>query len=234
MFNEMFWIGSVENRDDPEKLGRLQVRILNKYDDTKTIKTAQLPWAVPLQSVTSSAKSGVGFTPVGAEVGSFVMGFFLDGEAAQQPVILGSYAGYEDVTPLADGGTVTKSALGPEPASTSAPVYPLNSVLRTESGHIIEVDDTEGAERIHIYHKSGTYLEVSANGDFVKKSTGDDYTIIAGKEEIYVQADSNEEVEGNLTLTVGGSITISATGPVNLTSASSVSVSAPTIDLNSN
>ena len=37
-------------------------------------------------------------------------------------------------------------------------VYPKNHVYETESGHIKEFDDTEGAERIHEYHKSGTFL----------------------------------------------------------------------------
>ena len=38
--------------------------------------------------------------------------------------------------------------------------YPHNHVTETESGHVIEVDDTKGKERIHVFHKSGTFIEI--------------------------------------------------------------------------
>ena len=47
------------------------------------------------------------------------------------------------------------------------PVYPNNKVTQTPSGHVIEIDDTPDAERIHIYHKSGTFIEMQPNGDVV-------------------------------------------------------------------
>lgn len=39
--------------------------------------------------------------------------------------------------------------------------YPYNTTYTTKSGHAIELDDTPGHERIHIWHKSGCYEEIS-------------------------------------------------------------------------
>jgi len=89
-----WWTGVVEDRDDPEKLGRCRVRIFGWHtEDTKLLPTNELSWALPMQSVTSAAASGVGSTPIGIVTGSWVVGFFLDGDEAQQPVIMGTIAG---------------------------------------------------------------------------------------------------------------------------------------------
>jgi len=39
--------------------------------------------------------------------------------------------------------------------------YPYNLTYTTKSGHAIELDDTPGNERIHIWHSSGCYEEIS-------------------------------------------------------------------------
>lgn len=87
------WIGVVENRVDPENLGRYRVRVLGYHTDNKIdLPTEKLPWAVPLMPVTSASISGVGTTPRLVE-GSSVVGFWADGPAEQQPVIMGSLPG---------------------------------------------------------------------------------------------------------------------------------------------
>lgn len=96
-----FWTGVVEDRNDPEQLGRCRVRIFGHHTgDTTSLSTQDLPWAIPLQSITSAAISGVGSTPVGIVPGSWVMGFFLDGQDAQKPIILGTVAGKPAANPL--------------------------------------------------------------------------------------------------------------------------------------
>lgn len=87
-----WFIGVVEDRNDPEKLGRLRVRAFGYYDD-EAIPTSDLPWAVPMQPITSSAKGGVGSSPTGIQEGSHVVGFFADGKNAQTPIIMGTLAG---------------------------------------------------------------------------------------------------------------------------------------------
>ena len=99
MKNMIWWTGVVEDRYDPERLGRCRVRIFGYHtDNLDELPTSDLPWAIPLQSITSAAASGVGITPVGIVTGSWVMGFFLDAEHAQQPVIMGTIAGKPEKT----------------------------------------------------------------------------------------------------------------------------------------
>lgn len=43
--------------------------------------------------------------------------------------------------------------------------YPYNTTYTTKSGHAIELDDTPLHERLHIWHKSGSYEEIS-NGPY--------------------------------------------------------------------
>ena len=58
--------------------------------------------------------------------------------------------------------------------------YPYNHVKETESGHIVEFDDTPFAERIYEKHKSGTFYEIDADGNKVTRIVGDKYEIVAG------------------------------------------------------
>ena len=91
-----WWIGVVEDREDPLFLGRCRVRIFGYHIDNKDLMpTRDLPWAVPLQSVTSAAMSGIGSTAMGPLPGTWVMGFFADGKDCQQPMIIGTFAGFK-------------------------------------------------------------------------------------------------------------------------------------------
>jgi len=88
-----WWIGVVEDRMDPEKQGRVRVRIFGYHTDSKELlPTYDLPWAIPIQPITSAAISGIGSSPLGPVEGSWVIGFFLDGEDCQQPAIFGTIA----------------------------------------------------------------------------------------------------------------------------------------------
>ena len=85
---------------DPLYLGRCRVRILGYHTDDKTeIPTEDLPWAMPMQPITSAAMSGVGTTPLGPVEGTWVVGFFRDGENAQEPVIMGTFGGRPEKGP---------------------------------------------------------------------------------------------------------------------------------------
>ncbi|MEK9695399.1 MAG: hypothetical protein VW270_06510, partial [Candidatus Poseidoniales archaeon] len=92
--NFTWFIGVVEDRDDPVQLGRVRVRCYGWLTDDKgEIPTDQLPWAIPVNPVQSASVSGVGHSPTGLVEGSWVVGFFIDGERAQEPMILGSIYG---------------------------------------------------------------------------------------------------------------------------------------------
>jgi hypothetical protein len=86
-----WWIGVVEDRMDPEKLGRCRVRIFGYHTDSRDLlPVGDLPWAIPIQPITSAANSGIGSSPLGPVTGTWVIGFFLDGEDMQQPAMFGT------------------------------------------------------------------------------------------------------------------------------------------------
>ena len=210
----VWWMGVVEDINDPELIGRARVRIAAYHTaDKEVLPTVALPWAHPIFPITSASNRGKGLTVPGLMPGSHVFGFFLDGTDAQQPVIMGSVPGineeendptvgfndpYDKSDPLYDGKPDTnllaynypgdgmvgskkepkrdvENALGKkwtEPISEANPVYPFNKVYESNSGHLVEVDDSPGAERIHIYHRKGSFVEIYPNGTVHIKATG--------------------------------------------------------------
>lgn len=134
------------------------------------------------------------------------------------------------------------------PESSSKSKYPHNIVTETPSGHIIELDSTEGNERIQILHRTGTYIEIRPDGDITVKTQKDSYKITQGDEYEYtagkksetiggtkeekVTGDVTVEYEAKLTERIVGAVmqqltdafTMQAGGPITMTSGASVSV----------
>ena len=98
-----WFVGVVEDRQDPKTLGRLKVRCLGHHtEDLNKLPTADLPWAHVMNPITSATVSGVGQSPLGAVEGTWVVGFFTDGPSAQQPVIMGTLPGVPSTLPTKD------------------------------------------------------------------------------------------------------------------------------------
>jgi hypothetical protein len=95
--------------------------------------------------------------------------------------------------------------------------YPYNQVQETASGHVIEIDDTPGGEKILIRHKSGSGIELRADGSTIASSkqnkveiSGADHTVIVeGSGKLIYKGDLNVHVTGDYNLTVGGNINVS-------------------------
>ena len=196
-----------DNDTDPLKLGRVRVRVHGYHNsDTDHVPTDSLPWAHVTYN--DSKRMSV---PTNGE---WVIGFFLDGEEAQKPIIIGTLPGINDVEPSTskwarndDGDTGVSSATQytkkttqhtgtdiTEPSNDYDAVYPHNKVIETSSGHLIEIDDTPDKERIHIYHKSGSFSEFHQDGTKVDKTEKDKYTITLGKE--YIAVTGDYKIEG--------------------------------------
>lgn len=204
-----WFVGVVEDRNDPAKQGRVRVRIYNVHGDKVETPTNTIPWAVVLMPGFSSSLKQVGVSATGLQVGSTVIGFFMDGNETLLPVVLGSFPAKDDIPKLAaNQNTLEKQPLGPEPSSAYNSKYPYNKVTQTESGHVFEVDDTPNHERIHTYHRTGTYQEIDENGRRVNKIVGDDYEIVQKNQEVYIKGNVNITVEGNYTLNVTGDIVV--------------------------
>lgn len=89
--NGIVWfIGRVEDINDPLQLGRVRVRCFGYHtSDTEQLLTEQLPWAEVSQPTISAGRAGRGFSPTGMLVGTVCWGIFLDGPAAQYPMVVG-------------------------------------------------------------------------------------------------------------------------------------------------
>ena len=314
--NDFTWfIGVVEDRDDPLQLGRVRVRCYGWHTEDKgQIPTKALPWAVQLQGITSPALNGMGQSPTGLVEGSWIVGFFLDSEKAQEPCILGSiasapseygdpkkgffdprirdedddlhphskyprYINETDVNRLArhnttdtetkeeihktvpifniikDNGVTLKVPVANSANTWSEPrtddltesgstryntKYPKNHVYESESGHTVEFDDTENAERINEHHKSGTFYEIDADGNKVTRIVGNNYEIVAKNNNVnikgdvnltidsncntYIKKDWNIQVDGNVNEVIKGNKTTQITG--------NLDIDAERIDLN--
>jgi hypothetical protein len=282
--NFTWWVGFVEDRQDPLKLGRVRVRCLGWHSDNlMELPTATLPWAMPCLPVNSP-------NPYAPREGDMVFGFFQDGEAAQEPVIMGVLPGipikagnpqeaFNDprtqeelskapVKPeekntvnyprqldepttsrLARNEKVTEGIVGYKKAKMLGKVeplpyydakYPYNNVTETESGHALEFDDTPGKERVHVYHRSGSYIEWGPAGDRAERIQKNKFTVVVGDEEVYIQGDVRVYIDGNSTvdiggdakLTVGGDMTTDVGGDIKVTAGGTITMNASQINLN--
>lgn len=91
-----------------------------------------------------------------------------------------------------------------EPASDWDAKYPLNQVIATESGHTFEMDDTPGAERIRIQHRTGTFTEIQSNGQQIYKIIADKYEIVAANNNVLIKGVCNVTIEGDSVLNIKG------------------------------
>ena len=142
-----WFTGVIENITDPMKLNRVKVRCIGFHtQDTKVVSTNDLPWATVVMPVTNASIKGNGGNHH-LEVGSWVVGFFRDGPSAQDPMVLGSVATQTD---------------GEQDIPTESSVD--NKVYKSKSGHLIEIDNTDGDERVNIKHKSGSRITMTSDG----------------------------------------------------------------------
>jgi hypothetical protein len=367
----VWWHGVVEDRRDPMFLGRCRVRILGWHTaDKAELPTADLPWAYPLMPITSASQVGVGEAPIGPVEGTWVMGYYRDGELAQEPVMVGTLPGIpenlakkntgfndsrldapdtnrnmkdKEGTPKPGGSplnlmafpfppkdvfinsggevkiteftheerasekasdrlstsaesyssflnprevnepTTSKYARGKgdssstvettgifafknrnrltgmstsvynpnadlathlptaawstyasvsddtkkieQPPSAYAAVYPFNHVYESESGHLVEIDDTPTKERLHWYHRSGTFTEFHPKGIRVDRTMGHHYDMVSGNKNLITMGEENRITTNDSVSTIGGKLTMTASKDIRIRSeAGSVTV----------
>lgn len=209
-----WFIGSVVDIDDPLLSNRVKVMPYGFYDET--IDKSHLNWSTVMMPNTSSSFKGFGSNHE-LMVGSWVVGFFRDGPSAQDAIILGSIASSTD-------GTIDI----PEEAQLNPPT---NKVHKTEAGHLVEIDNTSGSERIHIKHTSGTYILMHPNGD-VEHNNKNHTKITTGDDTVTITGNSNVTINGDCNLTVGGNYKADVTGNIDLKAGGNVNIQGARIDLN--
>jgi len=256
-----WFTGVVEDRMDPQYLGRVKVRCIGIHTDNKTdLPTADLPWSQCVMPVTGASISGLGHSPSFLVEGSWVFGYFRDGDSMQEPVVCGSIPGrpfelantdkgfYDpngvypkykdevdtnrlavnlkedaeetnphlsltlrrstritgvataDFNPVtaADGSSIAASDgdTFDQPEIPYATLYPYNRVFESESGHIMEYDDTPSNERIHQRHKTGTSYEIHPDGTQTEIIKGDHYTLLSGKRQAEIIGNCDISIDG--------------------------------------
>jgi hypothetical protein len=282
-------------------MGRLKARAVGWHSEDKMhLPTKELPWATPMLPTNN-------INVYSPREGDMVVGFFTDGENAQEPVIMGVLPGIalkaanaqdafcdpRTATELAsapktpdskeyntDGsgivitekgqadsypklldepttsriarndpesitetfiqerkdnlvtGVETVSDSWDEPETLYNTVYPYNNVVETESGHLLEFDDTPEAERIHLAHRNGSFQEWFPNGDKVEKVTKDNYQIIMGDDKVYIMGKCQVTIQGDAELYVQGNFDMNVDGTCNIRSTGNMKLNAPLIDLN--
>ena len=137
-----------------------------------------------------------------------------------------------------------------EPATAYNAQYPFNRVIETAAGHSIELDDTPGAERIMVYHRSGSYIQIDTRGTSTYRSQSDRYDVtstnshvyIGGRSMVTIQGDSyvivngnkTEEITGDYTQIVRGNHMLSVGGQLNLNAGDEIQARGAKIRLDAN
>jgi hypothetical protein len=187
--------GQVFDNLDPKKLGRVKALC-----DGAGFTRQPTPWAFP-----ASARSKGDFEV--PEIGDNVwIEFEGDPPDANRPIYSPGFwsepGGQSEVPDRARGQGTLAPAKGADTATSATgatlteptdpfgpAVYPRNRVLETPAGHLIEYDDTPGKERIHIWHKSGSFIEFHPDGKIVSRSTGDRYVYVQTNDVLHVLQD---------------------------------------------
>jgi GH24 family phage-related lysozyme (muramidase) len=136
-----------------------------------------------------------------------------------------------------------------EPVSGYMPQYPFNRVLETPGGHVIEVDSTQRAERIMVWHPSGSYVQMTPTTNTYKSTRdhydvmershhisvgGNNYLTIDGNYHLLVKGNMIEEVRGDYQQVVHGNLSMGSGGQIAINGAEETQIRSARLDLQSN
>ena len=239
----------VEDNKDPEKLARVKVRVYGLHtanvDGFDSIKTADLPWAQVMGGNQFGLVGGVGTSSV-LRQGTWVW-VVLEEDNPNKPIVIGTLIGKNDspsgdsfvdpdgahpaeskkITPMDDSRSPGSEAPRNDRSDLHPLLddkYPTLATLETESGHLIELDDTPGDERIKVTHTSGSFILIDKNGDIFVNGVRDMQYDITRNATMNIGGNTTWNIAGNLSTTTGGTQTNSNGGNYTHT--------APRIDLN--
>ena len=160
------FVGVVEDRFDPEKLGRLRVRCLGVHTSNKNkIATADLPWASVLLPTTSAGISGLGQSPSFIVEGAWVWGYFRDGSGLmQEMVIVGTLPGKPAELGNTDSGVYDPNfRLDKDGQPTNISVYP-KEMTEPDTNRLAVNDTTK--EHTSLTSRKASRLENIPTADF--------------------------------------------------------------------
>jgi len=176
-------IGTVADLEDPEKIGRVRVK-LPQYAEQLT------DWARVVAPMAGKDR-GFFYQP---EVGDEVLVAFENGDP-RRAYVLGALWSKVDTPPPRDGNDKQNNI----------------RLIKSRSGHIVKLDDTSGSEKIVISDKSGANTLTwdaannkitieSGKGDLDIKAPAGTLTISAKTVEIKATADMTVQASAQLTV----------------------------------
>jgi len=223
-----------KSNDSPTRDGRVQVRLFEIHGPN--VKDKELPWAEVMQGIdyigffdgpknitapydynasnkgetpSPDPKIGYGKNTI-IEIGTWVF-CLLDHDNPNMPIVIGTIASHNEINEFSN---------------------PKNQVTRTVSGHMVEFDDNDGNERIHIHHKSGTDIEIGPDGTVTIVNVKDVFMHTYGEQKETIDGNETRLIKGNIDETSNGTCTELYKGTQHTTSNTHIKLNAPRIDLN--
>jgi uncharacterized protein involved in type VI secretion and phage assembly len=189
-------VGIVTDNNDPDGKGRVKVKFPWLSDDNAS------NWARVVAPGAGSSR-GIEFLP---EVNDEVLVDFELGDI-NYPYVLGGLWNGQDAPPLASSAAVEAGKVN-------------KRVIQTRAGHVITLDDTEGAGGITIQDKSGdkVFLDNTsgAGGITVQDKNGNKIVLDSAANSLTIQVNGNGTVKamGNLSVQAEANLQLQANGIV--------------------
>lgn len=184
-------VGVVTNNKDPANLGRVRVKFPWFSDDDES------EWA-RIATFMAGKNRGALFLP---EMDDEVLVAFEHGDM-RRPYIIGALWNGVDTPPkefVNDGKNNLR-------------------LIRSRSGHLIKLDDTEGAEKIEVIDKSGknsvvmdakeNTITITSDKDIVLEATNGKITLQSKEIELRTSAATKIEAGGEMSLKASASMTV--------------------------
>lgn len=135
---------------------------------------------------------------------------------ARNQKINNTIVGDKEATRIKSIPVANSSTTWDEPTVPYNAKYPFNHVFQSESGHIMEFDDTPDAERINLHHRTGTFFEVDPHGNKTEKVKGGSVYIVEKDGLFYVQGSGHVCIDGDLSVKVKSALHIQVLGNANI------------------
>lgn len=209
--------GYVRDIQDPKKLGRIKAVVpvvLGTEED--------LGWAYPLPSSGGGVNTGDLQLP---EKNDFVWIEFEEGDVSRPLWSPGSWGirNNESMVPKHSRGELdetdyTYRETGNLPPTQYSGQYGNVRVIQNRSGgNFVELDDTSGEERLQISHRTGTRLEMTADGSMQEAIAGSARRNVGGMQSVEVAGGEDRTIKGVSTFVAGAKRTEEYNGPVSQT-----------------
>lgn len=129
-------------------------------------------------------------------------------------IIEGTNIKYKDTTRKTDIPIANTIGTYDQPESAYNTVYPYNKVMESESGHVLEFDDSPNGERVNLYHRKGTFIEIDPNGSQINYIVGDGYYITERNGNIFINGTCNVTCSGPMNILCQGDANLEVKGQV--------------------